>query len=166
MLKIETAEQALDLVARTLPFARDLRERSEQGTIKQMLIAAGVVPEDISHEDWKANFGQTLKPMIGFLLNAMAKAEEIAGGDPLTLLANIVHANGQHTRTFDRLLEAAARRQLQQEASERAKAIQAARTPHERSLSAIKANETRGPEGRRAAARKAVATRKGIPFEG
>ena len=35
-----------------------------------------------------------------------------------------------------------------------------------RSLSAIKANETRGPEGRRAAARKAVATRKGIPFEG
>lgn len=166
MLKIETAEQALDLVARTLSFARDLRERSEQGTIKQMLIAAGVVPEDISHEDWKANFGQTLKPMIGFLLNAMAKAEEIAGGDPLTLLANIVHANGQRTRTFDRLLGAAARRQLQQEASERAKAIQAARPPQARRLSAIKANESRTPEQRSDAARKAWAKREAEAFEG
>ena len=129
MLKIETAEQALDLVARTLPFARDLRDRNQVGTVKQMLIAAGAIPEDISHEDWKASFGQTLKPIIGFLLNATAKAEEIAGGDPLALMANIVHASGEHTRTYKRLLEAAARRDLRQQASERAKAIQAARTP-------------------------------------
>ena len=50
MLKIETAEQALDLVARTLPFARDLRERNERGTIKQMLSTRrfidAIVPRD------------------------------------------------------------------------------------------------------------------------
>ena len=157
MLKlIETGEQAAQCVARGLAFAYGLRERQENASVKQLLIAADMVPAEISDTDWSANFAQLIQPRLRYLLNSMALAERIAGGDPIDLLSRIVHAKtGQTTRVHRRLVEQ--HEQLEREVDQRLR--------HKRSNAAIKANESRTAE-RSAASRKAWAKRKGEPFEG
>lgn len=168
---IGSGEQAAQCVARGLAFAYRLRERQENASVKQLLIAAGMVPAEIGDADWSQNFAQLIQPRLRYLLNSMVAAEKIASGSPTDLLSRIVHAKtGQTTRVHRRLVEADLEvevdRRIQMALSDRAKQAQAARTPQARRLSAIKANESRTPEQRSDAARKAWAKRKDEAFEG